>query len=202
MFRTSLLNTKLPVNFIAICSSTAPLQITSNVSSIQTFPPYTLCYSCVARILSLPPDAITLQIGDLVWVDATIRSRDNPHAEIIRASLCGADPGSLTLTKSVSNEGVFTEKLPVPLEGIFKLEEKLVKGKEEGGLGYKISDFALLGSYLLAVGGLASSNIGVGDTVIVGPATGKFSGAGVLIALAMGCKVVATARKAEKLKIL
>ncbi|KAF5850027.1 hypothetical protein GGP41_005460 [Bipolaris sorokiniana] len=86
-------------------------------------------YSCVARILSLPPDATTLQIGDLVWVDATIRSRDNPHAEVVRASLCGADPGSLTLVKSVWKDDVFTEKLLVPLEGIFKLEEKWVKGK-------------------------------------------------------------------------
>lgn len=58
---------------------------------------------------------------------------------------------------------MFKERLLVPRERILKLEEKWVERKEKSGLGYKISDFALAESFLLVMGGLASSNLGASD---------------------------------------
>lgn len=56
------------------------------------------------------------------------------------------------------------------------------------------------GYYLLALGGLATAGVKAGDTVIIAPATGKYSSVGVLVALALG--VIAAGRDKEKLKVL
>ena len=179
-----------------------PHIIPAKKTQLPTFPPYIPGYSCVARILTLPADATTLCVGDLVWVDPMIRGRDNPSAETVRSFNGGRDPSSQILIKGVWNSGAYAEKLLVPLEGLFKIPEEWMHDKSEGGKGFKIQEFALSGYYLLAIGGLATAGVGAGDTVIIAPATGKYSSAAVLIALAIGCRVIATGRSAEKLNVL
>lgn len=131
-----------------------------------------------------------------------IRGRDNPHAEIVRGFDGGRNVPSQDLMKNAWKDGTYTERLLVPLEGLFEIPEDWVRSKSEGGKGFEIQDFALVGYSLLAIGGLATAGMGAGDTVIIAPATGKYSRAMVHVALAMGCKVVAAGRSPEKLKAL
>ncbi|KAF2740093.1 GroES-like protein [Polyplosphaeria fusca] len=159
-----------------------------------TFPPYTPGYSCVARVLATPPDATKLAVGDLVWVDPMVRGRDDPGAQILRSFYGGGDAASQVLGRGLWRDGTFTEKMLVPLEGAFVLPKTWF---EERGM--RMVDFALGVYVLLAVGGLESAKVGPGKTIIVAPATGKFSGAAVLVGLAMGARVVAASRSVEKL---
>lgn len=52
---------------------------------------------------------------------------------------------------------------------------------------------------MVPYGGLADAAVRAGDTVVVAPATGRFSGAAVLVALAMGAKLVALGRRQHAL---
>lgn len=54
----------------------------------------------------------------------------------------------------------------------------------------------------MPLGGLVDINLKPGETIIIAPATGAFGGAAVEIALAMGARVIAAARNAERLKRL
>lgn len=141
-------------------------------------------------------------MSDLVWVDPMIRGRDSPNLEIVRSFDGGRDLSTQYLMKGVWKHGSYEEKLLAPLEGLFKIPEEWVQDRSQGGKGFRIQDFAMSGYYLLAIGGLATSGVGAGDRVIIAPATGKYSSAAVRVALAMGCKVVAAGRSAEKLKTL
>lgn len=54
-------------------------------------------------------------------------------------------------------------------------------------------------AFLVPFGGLSEIDVGPGDTVIVAPATGRFGGAAVTVALALGATVVAAGRNATTL---
>lgn len=72
----------------------------------------------------------------------------------------------------------------------------------DGGLGYRISEISYVFRQLVPLGGLVDINLKPGETIIIAPATGAFGGAAVEIALAMGARVIAAARNAERLKRL
>jgi threonine dehydrogenase-like Zn-dependent dehydrogenase len=82
------------------------------------------------------------------------------------------------------------------------LAPSLFQPKAANGLGYSYQDLASLSTVLVAYGGLESAHVTADTTVIVAPATGKFSGGAVLAALAMGTKVIAAGRNVEGLKKL
>jgi len=100
--------------------------------------------------------------------------------------------------RDVWRDGCFAEHVAVPLENCFVLPGELF----EGGRGHAVRDMAALSFLLVGYAGLEEAGVGAGTTVIVAPATGKYSGGAVLVALAMGAKVVAASRSAEKLKLL
>ncbi len=54
---------------------------------------------------------------------------------------------------------------------------------------------------LIGFGGLRAIDLKVGETVIVAPATGGFSGAAVQVAVAMGANVIAVGRSSETLEV-
>ncbi|KAF1951230.1 GroES-like protein [Byssothecium circinans] len=164
--------------------------------------PFVPGHSCVARIEAVPPDATKLKPGDIVWVDSLIVSRDDPDAQFLIGFWNGTTPGPQKLSKEVWSNGCFAEKVVVPLENCFVLPPSLFQAKNEGGLGYEVKDMAALSFILVCFAGLVEAGVGVGKTVIIAPATGKFSGGAVLAALALGAKVVAASRNAEKLATL
>ncbi|KAF2030983.1 alcohol dehydrogenase [Setomelanomma holmii] len=152
--------------------------------------------SGIGRIAALGPDATSLQVGQLVYVDSVIRSRDDPTDVFLLGLTQGGTQGSAKLMKEVWRNGTYAEYVAIPLENVAVMNEEKVLGK----LGYKESELAALSRYAVPYGGLRDIGLEVGETVVVTPATGAFGGAAVAVALAMGADVVATGRNEEKLK--
>lgn len=67
-------------------------------------------------------------------------------------------------------------------------------------LGYHVRHLFTRSVVLVAYGSLDYTGVGLGTTVIVAPATGKFSAGAVLASLAMGAKVIDAGRSEERLK--
>ncbi|ORY09997.1 chaperonin 10-like protein [Clohesyomyces aquaticus] len=164
--------------------------------------PLTPGQSCIARVGAVGPDATSLKPGDIVWVDPTISSRDDSDTKILLGLFGGGSPGAEKLMEDGWRHGCYAEKALVPLENCFVLPESLFKSKADGGQGYTFKDLASLSTALVAYGGLESAGVCAGKTVIIAPATGKFSGGAVLAALAMGAKVIAASRSEENMKRL
>ena len=81
-------------------------------------------------------------------------------------------------------------------------EKRLLSSLPEGGLGYEVEELAYISGLLVPFGGLKDIGLQAGETVIVSPATGGFGGAAVLVALAMGARVIAVGRDRAKLEKL
>ena len=159
--------------------------------------------SCIGRIVSTGPDATALKPGQLVFCDPTITARDDADCNFQLGMHGGLSEGSRKLMDGPWRHGTYAEVAKLPLENCFPLDEERLCGAKPDGLGYKIEELLAISTGLVPFGGLEEAGVGAGTTVIVAPATGKFSGAAVLVALAMGAKVIAVGRNAnglEKLK--
>lgn len=159
--------------------------------------------SAIARVAAVGPDATKLKPGDLVLVDCTIRSRDDPTDVFLAAIHEGFTEGSKKLMRDVVRDWVYAEYCRAPLETLTLFNEQLLTSSlTNGGLGYKIEELADISHMLVPYGGLRDINLLAGETVIIAPATGPFGGAGVRVALAMGAKVIAMGRNKAALENL
>lgn len=160
--------------------------------------------SCIARVAAVGPDAVSLEVGQLVATDNFIRARDDPSVNILWTMFDGQTKESKKLHRDVWRDGTCAEYARAPLENIYPLdEETLCRPESEGGLGYSIQDLLHIIPHSVPYGGLRSIHLEPGETLVVTPATGLFSGATVSTALAMGAKVIAVSRSSsglEKLK--
>lgn len=154
--------------------------------------------SAIGRVAALGIDSTSLKVGELVFVDCTIHSRDNPDDIILHGLAGGFTPGSQKLMKDVWLDGTLAEYTRVPLEVVFPLNEEILMGE----MGYKDTDLAALTKYLVPYGGLRDINITAGETVVVAPGTGGFGGAAVAVATAMGASVIAMGRNEKSMKAL
>ncbi|KAG6364640.1 hypothetical protein INS49_006243 [Diaporthe citri] len=126
----------------------------------------------ICRVEEVGPDATSVAPGQLVLFDTMIRARDIPH----EFYLSGGPRG-------------------IPLESCLPLDEdRLVRG-----LGYTIDDLAHLIPPMVPYGGLRDLGLLAGETVLVSPATGKYGGAAVHVALALGARVAAMGRREKSL---
>ncbi|KAF8860561.1 isopropanol dehydrogenase [Acephala macrosclerotiorum] len=148
--------------------------------------------NCVARVHSVGPDSVSLTEGQLVLCDITVRARDDPNKAILIGIHGGAAMG---LMEGEWRHGTFAEYAKFPLENVFLLNEDILLGK----FGYTIEDLCATSNFLVPYGGLEEIGLKPGDTIIVAPATGKFGGGAVTMALAMGAKVIACGRNASML---
>ena len=156
--------------------------------------------SAIGRVAALGPDATKLKPGDLVFMDITIRSRDDPSDVFLSAIHHGFTAGSQHLMENIYRDGAYAEYCLMPIENLILMDEKRLLGDpSQGGLGYKIEELAYVSSLLVPYGGLKDINLQAGQTVIVAPATGPFGGAAVLVALAMGARVIAMGRNKTSL---
>ena len=138
--------------------------------------------SCVARVVATGPDATKIQPGDLVFVDCTVRSRDDPTHVYLAAIHEGFTPGSAKLMKDVFKDWCYAEYCRTPLENLTVFDEKrLTSSPNDGGLGYRIEQLAFVSPLLVPYGGLRDIELKAGQTVVVAPATGPFGGAAVLV---------------------
>lgn len=66
-------------------------------------------------------------------------------------------------------------------------------------MGYNIANLFVIPYCLVPFGGLSEIDVKPGETVIVAPATGRYGGAAVAVALAMGATVIAVGRNEKSL---
>jgi alcohol dehydrogenase len=145
----------------------------------------------IGRVSATGPDATRLAIGDWVFCDPTVRSRDGGLApDITLQGWSARGPGGLKLQQHFRH-GSFAEKMMVPTEN----------AKPIGAIAEsEAAQWCALGTLLVPYGGLLAANLQAGETVLVSGATGKFGSCAVAVALAMGAAhVIAPGRNAAVL---
>ena len=160
--------------------------------------PLTLGGSCIGRVHAIGPDTTAFEAGQLVFCDPKIRARDNDSNQILLGIREGLTEGSKKLMRDTWRHGCMAEFVKMPLENVYALDEDLLL--RSGA--FELTNLPMLSTVMTPFGGLNDAGVKVGDTVIVAPATGKFGSAAVMVALAMGAKVVALGRNEEKLNAL
>jgi len=155
--------------------------------------PLTTGSSAIGRVHALPPDSTALAEGDLVFIDVTFRSRDDPSHVFLSAIMQGFTAGSKKLMTHW-RDGSYAEYMAVPLENIYPVSEHLLRSADQGGMDYKIGDLLYVHRAFVPYGGLSDINLKVGETILIAPATGGFGSAAVHIALSMGARVIALGR--------
>ena len=145
----------------------------------------------VGRVRATGPDSTKLNVGDWVFVDSTIRSRDNiANPEQILLGWTYRTEAALPLHRYY-HHGSFAEQMLVPTENATPIGD--IEAADAGR-------WTALGRLLVPFGGLLAGALEAGETLVVNGATGGFGGAGVTVALAMGAgRVVATGRNAKTL---
>ncbi|KAL7928546.1 putative isopropanol dehydrogenase [Trichoderma chlorosporum] len=154
--------------------------------------------TAIGRIDEVGGDAVELNSGDLVFCDITIRARDNPNISILFGVHGGGSEASRKLMDGEWRDSCFAEYAKFPLENVYRLNENLLMRK----MGYNISDLSVFPCCLVPFGGLSDIDVLPGETVIVAPATGRYGGAAVTVALAMGATVIAAGRNEKALNQL
>lgn len=149
-------------------------------------------------MVSVGPDATRLKPGDLVFMDCFFRSRDDPATTQIMTGLAsGPSPAQQKLMEIGWRDGLYKTFATVPLENAHYLDEDALAGR----LGYSPPDLAIsLNRLAVAYGGASAVNLKPGQTVICAPATGQFTGALAELLTALGARVIALGRNAEKLE--
>jgi alcohol dehydrogenase len=135
----------------------------------------------IGRVRAVGPDAPRLVVGDWVFCDPTVRSRDNALTpDITLQGLSARGEGGLRLQEHF-HHGSFAERMLVPTENAVPL------GPIDP---VKAGRWCALNLLLVPYGGLLAANLQAGETVLVSGATGNFGSAGVAVALAMGAGCV------------
>ena len=162
--------------------------------------PLVIGTSAIARVVAPAPDATKLRVGDLAFVDIVLRSRDDGTNVFLAGIHEGFSAGSRKLMADAYRDWTYAEYCLAPLENLTLLDERRLLGEPaQGGLGYRLEDLNFLTTRLVPYGGLKDIELQPGQTVIVAPATGSFGGAAVLVALAMGARVIAMGRNTTAL---
>lgn len=157
--------------------------------------------SAIGRIVATGSDAVKLKHGDLVFYDCTIHGRDDSDAIILAGLAEGGTEGSRKLIRGEWRDSTFAEYAKVPLENCYVLDEqRLCSPIAQGGRGYTIDQLGWLLQALIPYGGLRSIGLQPGETILISPATGGFGSAAVVVALAMGARVIAMARNVQELE--
>ena len=135
----------------------------------------------VGRVRAFGPDATRLAVGDWVFCDCAVRSRDDAVApDITLQGLSARGDGGLKL-QEYFHDGALAEQIRVPTENAVRLgpiEEK------------QAAQWCALGLALVPYGGFLAAGLQAGETVLVSGATGNFGSAAVAVALAMGATCV------------
>jgi alcohol dehydrogenase len=146
----------------------------------------------IGRVRAVGPDSTKLAVGDWVFCEPTVRSRDNASDAILQGWTYRTE-AALPLHR-LYHHGAFAEQMLVPTENVTLIGD--IDVSEAGR-------WCRLGALLVPYGGLLAGDLKAGETLVVSGATGGFGGAGVAVALAMGAaKVVAVGRNAGSLDAL
>ena len=152
----------------------------------------------IARVAAVGPDATKLKPGDLVAVEGYIHGRDDDTVGFVSGLGGASTAAGFNLMRDVWREGSWAEYQPVPLENCYSLNEATLMGR----FGYGPEDLNAIGVCAVPYAGLKGVELSAGETVVVAPATGPFGHAAVMVALAMGARVVAMGRNVEVLNAM
>ncbi len=135
----------------------------------------------IGRVRATGPDATHLVVGDWVYCDPTVRSRDDARSpDITLQGWSARGEGGLRLQRHFRH-GSFAERMMVPTENAIR-----IGSIEEADA----AAWCAMGTLLVPYGGLLAANLQAGETVLISGATGNFGSAAVAVALAMGAGCV------------
>ncbi|MFP4894196.1 alcohol dehydrogenase catalytic domain-containing protein [Paraburkholderia sp. EG304] len=145
----------------------------------------------IGRVRASGPDATHLKVGDWVFCDPTVRSRDDAlMPDITLQGWSSRGDGGLQLQRYF-HDGPFAEQVRVPTENAVRIAD-IERGEA--------ARWCALNVMLVPYGGLLAAALRAGETLLVSGATGNFGSACVAVALAMGARcVVAPGRNAQAL---
>ena len=152
--------------------------------------------SAIGRVIATGADAVKLKQGDLVLIESVVRGRDDEEEIFLLGLTHTGTSGTKKLMEGEWRNGTFAEYTKVPLEKCYVLNETRLCRE----LGYNIDQLGWILKGLVPYGGFRSINLLPSESVIIAPASGGFGSAAVIVALAMGARVIAMARKPEELK--
>ena len=143
----------------------------------------------VGRVRAIGPDATKLSVGEWVFCDPTVRSRDDAIApDITLQGVSARGEGGMRLQKYFRH-GSFAERMRVPTENLKRLGQ--IREAEA-------TQWCSLGNVLVPYGGFLAAKLQPGETVLVSGATGNFGSAAVAVALAMGAACVIAPGRNDK----
>ncbi len=135
----------------------------------------------VGRVRAFGPDATRLAVGDWVYCNCAVQSRDDALSpDITLQGLSARGEGGLKL-QEYFHDGSLAECMRVPTENAVRL------GQVEPE---NAARWCALGIALVPYGGFLAAGLQAGETVLVSGATGTFGSAAVAVALAMGAACV------------
>lgn len=135
----------------------------------------------IGRVRAAGPDATRLAVGDWVFCDPTVRSRDGGLApDITLQGWSARGEGGLRLAEHF-HHGPFAEQMLVPTENAIPIGP--INPADAGR-------WCALNTLLVPYGGLLAAGLQAGETLLVSGATGNFGSAAVAVALAMGAGCV------------
>lgn len=143
----------------------------------------------IGRVRAIGPDATHLVVGDWVFCDPTVRSRDDAlMPDITLQGWSARGEGGLRLQKHFRH-GPFAEQILVPTENAIR-----IGSLDEADA----ARWCGLNTFLVPYGGLLAVNLQAGETILISGATGNFGSAAVAVALAMGARCVVAPGRNEK----
>lgn len=165
--------------------------------------PYVPGGSAVGKIAAVGSDCSIFSPGQLVLVGIMTRARDDASASYLMGIHQGFSETTAKLASDEWRDSTYAEFAKVPLENVYALdEERLLGDATKGGLGYTVEDLPYLYRLLVPFGGFRDVGLKVGETILIGPATGPYGTAAVRLALALGANVVAMGRNGQVLEKL
>ncbi|KAF9348687.1 hypothetical protein BGX26_012922 [Mortierella sp. AD094] len=147
----------------------------------------------IGIIKSIGPGSAHLQVGQMVYIDPTVRARDHPiNPESILQGFLAI--GNAQKLQDIWLNGSWAEETLVPVENVTVIPPS-VQAK------YDPSQLALLVLHSIVYGGFVAGNFKPGQTVAITGSTGPFGGAAVAVALSMGARrVLASGRNKAQLE--
>ena len=148
----------------------------------------------IGQVRAFGPDATQLAVGDWVFCDPTVRSRDNVLSpDITLQGWSARGEGGLRLQRHF-HHGAWAERIRVPTENAIRIGP--IDAEDA-------PSWCALNTLLVPYGGFLAARLQPGETVLVSGATGHFGSAAVAVALAMGAGcVIAVGRNVAVLQDL
>jgi threonine dehydrogenase-like Zn-dependent dehydrogenase len=151
----------------------------------------------VGRIASIGPDSTVFQPGQLVIFEPFVRARDDPDVAMLWGAMDGLDDRTKRFTRDNWRNACWADYVRAPLENTWAINEDKITA-----LGLQTQDLVHVGPLAVVYAGLRRVDVKAGETVLIAPATGIFSGGTVHVARAIGANVIAASRNADGLRDL